>query len=77
MASPDWMSNGGVGVALSTSSASARTSMAPVLSLGFSLPGSLGATTPLMATTYSFRSSRAAACSSAPTSGSKTHWVSP
>ena len=36
----------------------ARTSIAPVLSLGFSLPGSRGATVPLMPTTYSLRSSR-------------------
>ena len=32
---------------------------------------------PLMPTTYSLRSSRARACSSAPASGSKTTWVMP
>ena len=54
-----------------------RTSIAPVLSLGFSLPGSRGATVPLMPTTYSLRSSLRAACNSAPASGSKTTWVRP
>ena len=44
----------------------ARTSIPPVLSLGFSLPGIRGATVPLMPTTYSLRSSLACACSSAP-----------
>ena len=42
MASGPWISNGGVGVALKTSSSWTRTSIAPVLSLGFSLPGEPG-----------------------------------
>ena len=69
--------NGGVRASDRMRISLARTSTAPVASLGFTVSGERLETTPVTASTYSPRTRSARACASAETSGRATTWHSP
>jgi hypothetical protein len=68
---------GGVFASARTRISRARTSTAPVASLGFTVSGERRATSPTTATTYSLRTRSAAEWASFDTSGRATTWQIP